>query len=276
MMLEKRPGMKCQIMKKSKHKIVIVLGEVKTLSPSSKLSGEKGSGVTKKAIYDMIGEARHWGVWLLSDYQSPEDLFSGVKSQADIFIIKRGTPKILGDDWGHLFDPKKSPILQKRDRIFYANGGINGLSMTIADKKWPIIQRLPDNQGYIHFDDENVRLVEFEGACWHHKHTKDHFTKDFGIQMPDELIENLLVQIEKTGPQTKEKGRSAKKRKELKNDLYEKVDYHKNTKKMKYDEIHKKLLEDFNDDEEMIDLIQNIKPESLSENFRRWKKKQQK
>lgn len=262
------------VLQKGHHKLLMVLGEMKTLSPSSKLSGESGSGVTKKALYDMIGEARHWGIWLLGDYQSPEDLFSGVKHMADLFVIKRGTPKLLGDDWGHLFH-KDGPILSKREKYFNKYMGVNALSLSRADRDYPIVQQLPDTHGYVCIDEENVFLQKFDMVNWHHKHTKDNFSKDFGINLPDSLIDKVDDPLRKSSSTSSKTKKSGKEKKKIKNSIYEKVDYYKTKKGMKLPQIHEKLLEDFENDSESLNVVKKIKPKSLGENYRRWLESQE-
>jgi len=261
-------------LQKGYHKLLLVVGEVKTLSPSSKLSGEKGAGVTKKAMYDMIGEARHWGIWLLSDYQSPEDLFSGVKHMADLFVIKRGTPKLLGDDWSHLFH-KDGPILKNREKYFNQYFGKNALSISRANRDWPIVQQLEDTDGYVCIDEENVFLQKFDMVKWHHKHTKDHFSVDFGINLPDELIDNVEDENKLSSSGLSKTKKTGKEKKKIKNLIYEKVDYYRKEKQMNFVQIHEKMLEDFKDEDKSLIIVQTIKPKSLGENYRRWLENEQ-
>ena len=89
---------------KSWHKLAVVINEIRSVAPSSKLSGEKDAGKSKRAIYDFIPEARHMKTWFVADYQSPEDLFSGIRHQANIITIKRASKNILGADWGWIFE----------------------------------------------------------------------------------------------------------------------------------------------------------------------------
>ena len=48
---------------KSWHKVAIVINELRSVAPSSRLSGERDSSKSKKAIYDYIPEARHMKTW---------------------------------------------------------------------------------------------------------------------------------------------------------------------------------------------------------------------
>lgn len=254
---------------KGHDKLAIILGEVKTLSPSQKLSPEKGSGATKKAVYDFIGEARHWKVHFITNYQSPEDLFSGVKYQADIFVIKRATKKLLGDDWGHLF----GIIEGKRDAIFNTYGK-NPKTIEYVDKKFPMIQELPDNYGYIVIDDETLFLQKFNGSVWHHKHTKDHFVSDFGINLPKDLLHNIKKETDDKGVNLEALDKKPSEKKKIREQIMKNVDVMVIKENMKYPQIHKKLLEQFIGNETAQAMIKKVKTESLGENYRRWKKTQ--
>ena len=103
---------------KSWAKLCIVLGELKTIAPSSKLSGETKAGDTKRALFDVIGEWRQFFLWLLGDYQNPQDLYPGVRYQADYIAIKRASPNLLGEDFSWIFPD----IEDKRREMYHMNG----------------------------------------------------------------------------------------------------------------------------------------------------------
>ena len=77
--------------KEYKEQIAIVINELRSVVPSSKMHGEKYASSSKKAIFDYIPEARHFSTWFLGDYQDPEDLYGGVKKQANNVHVKRGS-----------------------------------------------------------------------------------------------------------------------------------------------------------------------------------------
>jgi len=89
---------------KSWHKVSIIINELRSVAPSSKMHGEKSVSPSKKAIFDYIPEARHYKTWFVGDYQNPEDLYAGVRYQANLTIIKQASRNILGDKWTWLFD----------------------------------------------------------------------------------------------------------------------------------------------------------------------------
>lgn len=254
---------------KSWHKFAVVVGEIKTLAPSQKLNPESGVGETKKALYNMIGEARHWQCWLLGDYQSPDDIFSGVKFQSDLYIIKRATMNLLGDDWRSLW-----PLIEsKRQRIFEKNGGMNPKSIYLADREWPEINHLPDNLGYIVMDGEITKLETFRGGSWHHKHTREQFTKDFGIDIPEEVLSNLKKELDEEGKSTSSTKGPKPSKKKITESVYRDMDYYILKEKLDYAACKTKLVEDYEDEDDKKNFVEKLKPDSLGQGYRRWKKK---
>lgn len=178
---------------KSYHKVAIVINELRSVAPSSKLSGEAKSGLSKRAIYDMIPEARHFKTWFLGDYQSPQDLFSGVRYLANLIIIKRASRNILGDDWTWLFDKIEKDRLgfaKKFGRIFKDIENVGQLKFyenrypklkKYLDDRRPRVDNLPDNVGYVTYVNNEVKRQRVDLPSFHHKQSIEDFISDSGI-----------------------------------------------------------------------------------------------
>jgi len=174
---------------KSWHKVAIVINELRSVAPSSRLSGERESSKSKKAIYDFIPEARHMKTWFLGDYQNPEDLYAGVRYQSNIVVIKRASRNILGSDWGWLFEKierdrigllrkKRKHIERPEDMWRYEK---NPKIRKYLDDRRPKIDEMPDNIGYLTFINGEVARWRFDMPSFHHKTSLEDFQKDTGL-----------------------------------------------------------------------------------------------
>jgi len=174
---------------KSWHKVAIVINELRSVAPSSRLSGERESSKSKKAIYDFIPEARHMKTWFLGDYQNPDDLYAGVRYQANIVVIKRASRNILGSDWGWLFEKierDRMGLLRKigkkieRSEDMWQYLRHSKIRNFLNDRR-PQIDELPDNVGYLTFINGEVARWRFDMPSFHHKTSLEDFQKDTQI-----------------------------------------------------------------------------------------------
>lgn len=163
------------------HKACIVINELRSVAPSSKLSPEAKSGLSKKAIVDFIPEARHYKTWFLADLQQPDDLYGGVRFQTNYFVIKRASAKLLGEDWNWLFDQ----IDNQRKQIHYHEFPSLPIKhprvQTILDRKRPIVSELPDNLEYVTNINNDIILQQSPLPDFHLKTSLEDFRKDSGL-----------------------------------------------------------------------------------------------
>jgi len=233
---------------KSWHKLAIIINEVRSVAPSSKLSGEKEAGKSKRAIYDFIPEARHMKAWFVADYQSPEDLFSGIRYQANNIVIKRASMNILGADWGWLFEKIKNDRLglfrsqgghaEKYEHMHYTLSRDTGMKKFLDDRR-PLVDELPSNKGYVTFPNNEVKLVKFDLPSFHHKTSLEDFKQLTGIRWAVNLEKNQEEKLEEGESKTESK-QIAKKFKE---EIIEKIRYMKEEEKKSFKTIRDELIQ---------------------------------
>lgn len=208
---------------KSWHKVAIVINELRSVAPSSRLSGERDSSKSKKAIYDYIPEARHMKTWFLGDYQNPEDLYPGVRYQANVVVIKRASRSILGNDWSWLFDKiigDRVGLFRKKFRKdvykpeeLWKYEKYPKVRRFLNDRR-PRIDELPDNKGYVTFPNGEIKLQRFEMPSFHHKTSLEDFSLDTGITWKTVKTKSV------------EKVKSPKSEfKKVKNEILQKIDF---------------------------------------------------
>ena len=137
-----KPRNKWNRFQRNHHRVGVVMREFGEVT-AAVLKGENQSTMAKKALLDYIRQTRHYNISLIGDYQRPDDVFSGIRDQADIFIIKRSPRKLLGDAWKWMFDD----IEKRRDKIIFKYGLQRGTE--IADNVVPKIQELGNNYAYV-------------------------------------------------------------------------------------------------------------------------------
>lgn len=228
-------------------KLLIALGELKTIVPSQKMSGETQSTDTKRALFDKVGEWRHWKMWLIGSYQNPEDLYAGVRYQADYIGIKRASKNLLGDDFAWLF----ADIEEKR-REAYRKSGISedvldNTSWLIdqqiharVNREYPRIQNLPDDLMVVTDIDNSWYYIKVPELNHHHKHTLESFDDVFklDIKMIDETTGNEVAL--ETVVQEEDDKRPTKNNKSHQ-ELMERIDYMVETQHKKMPEIASEL-----------------------------------
>lgn len=228
---------------KSWHKVAIVINELRSVAPSSRLSGERDSSKSKKAIYDYVPEARHMKTWFLGDFQNPEDLYPGVRYQANVVVIKRASRSILGSDWSWLFDKiirdrlgflrKKlhKDIYRPEDAWKYEK---HPKVRAFLDNRRPKIDELPDNKGYVTFPNGEIKLQRFEMPSFHHKTSLEDFALDTGIIW--KIIKNKKIE------ETKEKSPKSQFKK-TRNEILQKIDYMVTQEKKSFKQIRDDIIQ---------------------------------
>ncbi len=256
---------------KSRHKVAIVINELRSVAPSSRLSGESKAGSSKKAIFDMIPEMRHMKTWFLGDYQNPDDLYSGVRYQANIVVIKHASKNILGADWAWLFEKIE---YNRQGMIEHRFGGSDERYPHVKahlDKVRPKIDELPRNKGYITFPNNEIVLETFDMPSFHHKTSLEDFQADTGISW---IVNHEKKSKDSTSLSQSERKESSRKKKTEKEEVFKKIDYLRQTQGKSWTQIKDELV--LLENEGMIPAMgySDKKPAYFSNEYGKWKKKQ--
>jgi len=230
-------------------KIVIVINEIRSVAPSSRLSGENKAGVSKKAIFDKIPEIRHLKTWFICDYQNPEDLYAGVRYQANIVIIKRASRNILGQDWTWLFDKVENDQLRLFNQRFgdekiekkeelWRYRKIPAVNEFLNNSR-PRVDNLDANVGYITFPNNEIKKVTFPMPNFHHKSsTSDDFMKDTGIRWQTNKEKKPTDQTDGSI----EKKSAIQSKKKTKEEILKKIDYMRQIEGKSFEKIKEELV----------------------------------
>jgi len=268
---------------KSYHKVAIVLNELRSVAPSSKMHGEPKAGLSKKALFDYIPEARHYKTWFLGDYQNPQDLYDGVRHQANLVIIKRASRNILGDDWKWLFEKvekdrlgfvKRSGALSRVENIAQLKFFENRYPQVkrYLDDRRPYVDSLPDNIGYVTWVNNEYKRQRIDMPSFHHKQSVEDFISDTGITW--KTIQSKKPTESKILTKSEQK-KSVQTRKQIKEDILNKIQVWRDVEQKGWDTIKEELTA-----QESEGVIQdmgfsNKSTVYLSNWFGQWKKKQQ-
>ncbi len=266
---------------KSHHKVAIVINELRSVVPSSKMHGEKFASSSKKAIFDYVPEARHFSTWFLGDYQDPEDLYGGVKKQANNVHIKRGSRNILGDDYKWLFDRVERDRLGLARKV-YRRRNIEKIEHLKAlewkypklqqylDQRRPYVDNLPDNKAYVTWQNHEFRLETVDLPTFHHKTSLEDFMLDTGI--------TWNVNDKKKPTETKTLSKSEQKQitknnKRIKDEIFKKIQQMRETEKRSWPQIKEELV--LQENKGLIPQMEyeNQTPKNLSNAYGKWKQK---
>ena len=267
---------------KSYHKVAIVINELRSVVPSSKMHGEKFASSSKKAIFDYIPEARHFSTWFLGDYQDPEDLYGGVKKQANNVHVKRGSRNILGDDYKWLFDRVERDRLNLARKV-YRRRNLEKIEHLLAierkfpklqqylDLRRPYVDNLPDNKAYVTWQNHEFRLETVDLPSFHHKTSLEDFLLDTGITWT--IDEKKKPADVKTLSKSEQK-QILNKNKKIKDGIFKKIQQLKETEKKSWNQIKDELVSQENSG--LIPHIgyENQTPKNLSNAYGKWKLKQ--
>ena len=259
------------------HKVAIVINELRSVAPSSRLSGERESSKSKKAIFDFIPEARHMKTWFLGDYQNPDDLYAGVRYQANVVVIKRASRNILGNDWAWLFDKierdrmgfvrrKFRKEIERPEQLWYYEK--NPKIKKFLDDRRPRISELPDNIGYLTFVNGEIARWRFDMPSFHHKTSLEDFQLDTGIKWK--------VNTKKTKENTNTTTDSIqenKKKKAIKEEILKKIHYMHSTEGKSFKQIKDELVIMQNDGVIPNMGYEDRDPIYFNNLWNRWKKK---
>ena len=154
------------------HKKFYMFNELRQMAPSAKLSGEKESGVSKRAMYNFVPIRRHCKVWIGADSQSSSDVFDGVRNQfSSLKVFKRITLDLIGAE-NEKFFARIEDLVKKKFEWFGLdpNRVPNNVKLKIL-RQWHIckLSELPDNYYYIKQANGNFQFRKVEHARFHHK-----------------------------------------------------------------------------------------------------------
>lgn len=186
------------------HKKMYMFTELRALAPSAKLSGEKESGVSKRALYNFMPVRRHMKTWVIGDSQSPSDIFDGVRNQfSELKVFKRITPDLIGVE--------NEKFYQKIDNTvntYLENLGINPKRNVPTKIKLALLKRfhicklseLPDNYMCIKNPAGEYQFRVVEHPQWHHKNDQyDNIEQILGTRFTiNNTIRGLKVSKERT------------------------------------------------------------------------------
>ena len=253
-----RPKNKWTKYEKNHHRIAIIINEIRSVAPSSNLHGEKDAGISKKAVFSFVPEARQFNTHFLADYQDADDLYAGVKKQANLTIIKRGSRNILGDNYSWLFEKverdrvnmamsycKKNKGKKIAERI---GGKIKFLRVVenqylhlkeYLDYRRPYVDALPDNKAYVVWTNQEIKLITTTLPSWHHRGSTESFLQDTGISW---TVNKDKKPEEKQNLTKREKKDVSKNHKKNVADIIQRITYWRKTEKKSWDDVKHDLI----------------------------------
>ncbi len=263
------------------HKVAIFMNEARSVTPSNKLSGEKGAGKSKRTVYDIVPEMRHMKTWYHTDYQSPNDIFDGIRNNSDFVIVKRTSLNLIGADWKWFFQRIEN------DRFGFAQKLVKGLDdieqlknfemrepklKEFLDVRRPRIGELPSDKAYIVYPDNSFILIKNPMGQFHHKLSTEDFLLDSGIIWS---IDREIKQEEEPKTKTEQKQQSKLKKEESKM-LFNKMTYLKEVEKKDWKAIKEDLLQCQNEGMFTCFNIKGMSNVTLSNKYGKLKRKYEK
>lgn len=258
------------------HKVAIIINELRSVAPSSRLSGETNAGKSKKAIFDVVPEMRHMKTWFLGDYQNPDDLYAGVKHQANSIVIKNASRNLVGEDMAWIFDSvekkrlsitrKYYPDAELKTMYYYER---NADFKAYLDDICPRVDELPKNQGYITYPNREFKKEKFDMPTFHHKGSLEDFRADTGITW----IVNMDLKPKDDTTSKDGRQNTSKEMREAKEKMM-KIIEEKVSNGMSWKDIHVDLVS-LQLKGEIIDIgLANKSPKNINDMYNRWKSKQ--
>jgi len=246
---------------KCSDKMIVLIRECGELAPSSRLKTDQSgqSVLVKKALLQFIRKVRHYQISLCTDFQNMMDVESSIRSQCDQWTLRRITKRLAGEEWSWLF---KQIDNQRKKIAFDYGGGIKG--WVKADKWFPKIEELKENQAYVIYSNDHVRLWNVGMPPFHHKRPFEKWEKITGIEFSHD--ESVLV-----AKGVQEEGKTTDKI--IFSLCFEKRNP-KSGKKWDFDKIRDYIA----DEQEKGNLtwnvpFKNMKVDTFRANYRRWSKK---
>ena len=258
------------------HKVAIIINELRSVAPSSRLSGETNAGKSKKAIFDVIPELRHMKTWFLGDYQNDADLYAGIKHQSNAIVIKNASRNLVGEDMGWIFDSVEKKRLAIT-RKYYPDAELKTMYFYERDPNFkaylddicPRVDELPKNQGYITYPNREFKKEKFDMPTFHHKGSLEDFRADTGITW----TVNKDLKPKDDGTSKEDRQNTSKEMKEGKEKIM-KIIEEKRSIGMSWKQIHADLVS-MQLKGEIIDIdLANKSPKNINDMYNHWKSKQ--
>ena len=267
-----RPRNEWSVWQKSQQKLAIITNEVRAMAPTKTFSGDPESSVSKRAFYNYLPEARHNKSWIVFDLQSPSDMFEGARKQVDIRIVKRSTPMLLGEELKWL-----NAQIDNRVKFLAENEGFHDIESLpkwfkeILLRRYHIsrIEEIPDNYGYILYENGEKKLITFPTPPWHHKDDKSSFQDDTGIKWKYKKITEAKLD----SSSSKSGARISKK--EQKNVVLQQVDYYIK-QGWKFPQVVEKMQELEKSGQNPYTGMDRLSGNTLGNKYRRWVERQPK
>jgi hypothetical protein len=175
--------------KKCWNKMNLVIRELGELCPA-KLKGDKtgASTLVKKAMLQFMRKARHYVINCIADWQNWSDVDAGVRSQFDVFILKKWTKNLSGEMWKWAFDYINEKRLAILEPMHYTPKAFRE-----ANAKWPPIDLLNPRFMYNAVGD-HLYLWPVPPMLTHHKGAEEDFDVYTGIVFDHD--ESLVASVE--------------------------------------------------------------------------------
>jgi len=265
---------------KSWHKIAVVINELRSVSPSNTLSGEKDANRSKRAIFDYIPEARHYRNWLLGDLQRPDDVLPTIRHNPNVTIVKNGSRNILGDDWKWLFDSTEKWQLNTASKLLHQDVKTMNYVRFMKKKRQklerilnmkPCVDELKKNEGYVCWPNQEYKKVNFYLPSFHHKQSNESFMLDTGIRWQVDTKKKETIAKTLT---TKEKKQAINNKKKQKDDIFKRIDNWRVVEGKSWPQIKEELVQ-LQKDGVIPDMgYVHRTPAYFSNEYAKWKKKQ--
>ena len=244
-------------------KMVFVIREFGELAPA-KLKGDASGESTrvKKSLLSFIRKCRHYQISGIFDYQNASDVESSIRNQIDVWLIKKWTERLGGEQFAFAF--QKIEYLRKA--VFAKHRNVRQ-ARKIADRMYPPIELLSQSYVYVVKGDDNLKLKKVPEVKTRHKEPYDSFEKFTGIEFWFDKSSQVSTSTANSSTSSKSDEKA------LYNAIFAMRSV-KGSKKRSWEEILVKL----SDMQEKNELqwskpIKEIQKYTLQKQFKRWEKR---
>lgn len=266
---------------KAYHKISLFVGEVRKPVPNQSMSPDAEASVSKRAFFGFMPESRHAKCFPKVNAQSLGDVLKGVNKQQDIIIVKRSSERNLGEELSWLVNAMEKAIeeqLVKWKVWKIVEGKLIKTAVSplvkrklITEKGLCKIAELPDNRAIVINGNNQWRMTTYNAPDWHHKSDRDEFGNDTQIQFSfDEKVANRMTETQSVSARNNGKNTKTKQSHNL--EIYKKTHEIMMVSPMNYDDLHQKMIQVFDNDIDKKNILENMKPKSFGEGYRRYVK----
>jgi len=170
---------------KNYHKMVFRISEFAELAPNREKGDKSGlSTLVKKSLLKFFRLARHSSISGIIDYQSSSDTLTSLRAQIDLWLIKKWTPRLAGEDFKYLFD-----IVANQRKKLLEKYNYSGKAKTKVKSNYPLIEKLGKKWFYAVGDNDYMKLWKVPDLKIQHKEPEMRWEKITGIELKhDEAI----------------------------------------------------------------------------------------